>query len=69
MEDTKPIYLSTTFWSSIVVVLSGVAGLFGYVITEADQQSIVHLLVSGATTIGGALAIYGRIVATKRIGK
>lgn len=68
MYDVKSLFQSTTFWAALVAVLAGVAGLFGYVISDVDQQSIVQLVSGSLSLLGGAGAIWGRIVAKKTIG-
>lgn len=67
MTDYKSIFASKTVWAGIVVVLATLAQFFGYEINAADQASIVVILTQAATLIGGAVAIYGRVTATKKI--
>ena len=75
MEDQKPFYASTTIWGAGVAVLAGAAGFFGYAITPADQAAlsdsiaqVVTLGSSVAATVGGLLAIWGRVRVSKTIG-
>lgn len=44
------------------------AGWLGYTVSSADQAEIAALVSAAISVIGGALAIWGRIKATKRIG-
>lgn len=75
MEDQKPFYASATIWGAGVAVVAGVAGVFGYTITPADQAAlsdsiaqVVTLASSVAALGGGLLAIWGRVRASKTIG-
>jgi hypothetical protein len=67
MEGTKGIFSSKTVWGGIIVVVAAIAGLFGYSISADDQASILAYVDNVALAVGGLLAIYGRITATKRI--
>lgn len=64
---TKPALQSTGVWGGIIAVLAGVAGLFGYSISEADQATLTQVIASAGATLGGVIAIWGRIRATKKI--
>ena len=65
--ETKPALQSSGVWGGIIAVLAGIAGLFGYSITEADQATLTQAIASVGALFGGAYAIWGRIRATKRI--
>lgn len=74
MEDQKAWYASTGIWGGLVALIAGLAGLLGYTISPADQQALadsiqqmVALATSVGATIGGILAIWGRVRATKTI--
>lgn len=75
MDLTKSILLSKTAWGAGLAMLASAAGLIGYTIAPSDQAQALdllsqlydigeHLVVIG----GSAFAIYGRIVATHKIG-
>jgi hypothetical protein len=68
MEQTKGLLASKTVWGGILVVLAAIAGMFGYTITAEDQASLVSMIDNIVMAVGGLLAIWGRITATKRIG-
>lgn len=70
MEDTKPAIASSGVWGGVIALAAALAPA---VLTSAgvrapeDQQAVVSAgfqLISG---IGAAVAVYGRIRATKRI--
>lgn len=73
MEGYKGQLGSVTIWGVIVFALSFVANRYGYVITEDMQSELIGFLadaVTQAVALGGAvIAWWGRIRATKRIGK
>lgn len=69
MYDTKSIWASTTVWGGIVALLAGIAAIFGVTFTEADQATLTEALLGISSAIGGIVAIWGRIRATKAIGK
>ncbi|MDR3494084.1 MAG: hypothetical protein P4L82_05735 [Ancalomicrobiaceae bacterium] len=75
MNETKSPFASTTIWGAGLTVLAAAAGLAGYSISADDQARAVDLIgqIFGlwdrvAVIVGGALAIWGRIKATHRIG-
>jgi hypothetical protein len=68
MSDVKTLFASKTFWGALVAVLAGALSLFGYQLGAADQAELINALSGIAAAAGGLLAIYGRIVASKRIG-
>lgn len=68
MEEVKSVLASKTVWGGILAVLAAVAGFLGYTVTPADQVALMEIGAAVVGAVGGVLAIYGRIVATKRIG-
>ncbi|MEP3431770.1 MAG: hypothetical protein ABJN98_24005 [Roseibium sp.] len=75
MDTTKSIFRSKTFWGAIVAILASVIGLFGIEFSATDQAEVLGLYdqvlaawESIAIIGGSALAIYGRISATAKIG-
>lgn len=69
MDDVKPWYQSKTVIASIVAVVAVIAGYFGYDIGGAEQAGLVESITSGIAVVGGLLAAFFRITATKQIGK
>jgi hypothetical protein len=65
MEETKKIYESKAVIGAVVVVVSTLAGLFGY--TNIDTASLEQIVIAVATLVGACIAIYGRVVADKKI--
>lgn len=62
MEDVKSILLSRTIWGAVLMAVAFVAKLNGY---EVDVDGWTTTIIE---ILGMALTIYGRIVATKKIG-
>lgn len=67
MEDQKQWYNSSTIIASIVTVISLIAGALNYQIDTQTQQGIVELVSVVVGIIGSAVAIVGRIKASKTI--
>jgi VIT1/CCC1 family predicted Fe2+/Mn2+ transporter len=63
--QTKPWYQSTTIWSGVASIFSGLAGLILLAIGEAGPDTVA---VSIGAITGGLGAIRGRIIAAQRIG-
>ena len=68
MNDTKPWYASKGVWGGIIAAVAGLAGMFGYAISDADVSSLTEVATGLVAAIGGAVSVIGRIVATKRVG-
>ena len=68
-NETKSILASRTVWSGLVAVVAGVAGIWGYGFSSEDQAAVVELGSAVAAAVGGIGAIWGRVAATKSVGK
>ncbi|MDR3373157.1 MAG: hypothetical protein P4L98_05445 [Ancalomicrobiaceae bacterium] len=75
MNGTKSLFASTTIWGAALSVVAAAAGLAGYSVSADDQAQaldligqIVPLWDRIVVIIGGGVAIWGRIKATRRIG-
>ena len=68
MDEAKPLIQSKTFWGAVVALGGAALTLGHYMLTPADAAQAVDLLSGIAGAIGGLIAIYGRIVATRKIG-
>lgn len=64
MNEAKGLITSVTFWGIVLSVVGKIAYIKGYDI--GDTGGLAEALASFA---GDAIALYGRITATKRIGK
>lgn len=74
MEGGKSALGSTAVWGGLVAILAGLAPLVGYTVSADDQAALVNLIQSGMVTVtaaaslvGGIMAVYGRIRATRQI--
>lgn len=65
-DENKQWYMSKAIWGSIVAILASVIAMFGY---SVPQEEMTEIIVQIVTVVGAAIALYGRIVATKSIGK
>ena len=68
ITEYKSALTSKGVWGGLIALAAGLLGLLGYTISSADQVQLVNLVAGIVSTIGGILAIIGRIRATKRIG-
>ena len=67
MTNVKPWYQSKTIIGAVVTVLAMILTAFGYGIGAEDQAALVDYAVSLGGVVGGLLAIYGRLKASKDI--
>jgi hypothetical protein len=68
MNEFKALTQSKTFWGAAVALAGSALTLGHYTLTPADAAQAVDLLSGLATAAGSLLAIYGRVVASKKIG-
>lgn len=69
MKDWKSTLSSKTVWAGIITLAASVLSIVWKIdITQELQQVIVDQAVQIVTAITGALAIYGRITASAKIG-
>ena len=68
MDGIKSILASRTFWGALVAIAAGVLGIFGYSFGTEDQTQIVEYVAGFGGVVGGVIAVWGRIVASKKIG-
>ena len=69
MDGYKGLLESKTFWGAVLSVIGALAGLFGYTFGPQEQQALILAGSTLTTAVGNILAVYGRVKATKRIGK
>ena len=67
MDDFKSLFASKTFWGGVIAVLAGVLGFFGYELGGADQAKLIEAGAAVAAAVGGVIAIWGRVKASKII--
>ncbi|HKD28494.1 MAG TPA: hypothetical protein VKC66_21650 [Xanthobacteraceae bacterium] len=68
MNEFKALTQSKTFWGAVMALCGSALTLGHYTLSPADAAQAVDLLSGIAGAVGGLIAIYGRIVATKKIG-
>ena len=68
MNDTQKWYVSRGVWGGIIAASAGLASLFGYNLGADLQGDLVEWSVALAGVLGGALALIGRVKASKTIG-
>jgi hypothetical protein len=68
MNEVKALTQSKTFWGAVMALISSGVAAGHYTLTPADAASAVDIVVSIISGIGGLIAIYGRVVASKKIG-
>ena len=68
MNEFKALTQSKTFWGAIIALGGSALTLGHYTLTPADAAQAVDLLSGIASAVGGLMAVYGRVVATKKIG-
>jgi uncharacterized protein (DUF697 family) len=67
MFEDKPWFLSRTVWAVLVMLVTVLLSRFGYVITPEIQEGIVSLALDVVAVGSGIVALWGRIVATKKL--
>ena len=67
MDDTKPWYLSRGVIGSAIA--TGAAAVFHYQIDASLQAGITEEIVGIGSLVGGAIALWGRINARRKIGR
>lgn len=68
MNGTKSLFLSKTVWGGIAAVVGGGVTIGNVVLTGADVMQVHELLTGIVSSLGGLAAIYGRVVADRKIG-
>lgn len=68
MDGIKSLFASKTFWGAAIALLGGLGAIFGHSISTADQAALVDDVSGIAAAVGSIIAIYGRTVATTKIG-
>lgn len=68
MLEMKPWYQSKTVWGALIAIAAPLLGRAGLDVGGAEQAEIAEALTTLAGTLGGLLALYGRLTATKGLG-
>jgi uncharacterized membrane protein len=68
MNDVKPWYQSKGVWGSIMAFVAIVAGVFGFDLTDADQESFAEIAVAIGGALAALLGLVGRLTARARVG-
>lgn len=63
MEEVKGMLTSKTIWGTIIMIAATVSQMMGWDI--GDTNGLAEQI---AALVGAVIAIYGRVVAVKRIG-
>lgn len=69
MESFKSLFASKTFWGAALGGVAALLGLLGYTFGPEDVEQAAVALSSVGAIVGTIVAIIGRIVASKKIGK
>ena len=69
MDGVKGLLASKTVWGGILVVFASILGFFGYELGGTEQQALIEHGAAIAAGVGGIIAIWGRMMATKKIKK
>lgn len=67
-DDFKNVFASKTVWGAALAVAGSVASLFHLNFGAVDQAATIDAVYAIAGGIGGLIAVWGRITATKKIG-
>lgn len=68
MDNSKPWYESKTIWGAALAVVSGFVPVVSTVLSVPGvHDGAVDLLTGLGSAVGGAVAAYGRMRATKEI--
>jgi hypothetical protein len=67
MDEVKPFYMSKGVIGALVVLIGVIVQALGYTWGPDDQQVAVTLISTGLEAIGGLVALWGRVNATKQV--
>ncbi len=65
MTDSKPWYMSKTVWGALVAILASILHLGGVELGVAEQGQLLDAVMGIVGSMGGLLAVYGRIMASQ----
>ena len=67
MNDVKAWYQSRTVWGALIAILASLGNAAGVEVTTGDEGELADLVVAAIGTIGGLVALFGRISARRRV--
>jgi hypothetical protein len=67
-EGVKALTQSRTFWGALIALAGSALSLGHYTLSPADAAQAVELVSGIVTAAGGLASIWGRVVASKKIG-
>ncbi|MGG2476208.1 hypothetical protein ACNVD4_12640 [Rhizobium sp. BR5] len=67
MDNTKAWYQSRTIWGALIAVFAPLFNIAGLDLPAGPQGELAEALVTVAGGIGGLIALYGRLSATRSI--
>lgn len=67
MQSTKPWYTSRTVWGALVAIGASVLGLWEVDISQVEQARATDAIVQVVGALGGAVALFGRLSAKRRL--
>ncbi len=67
MDSTKAWYQSRTIWGALIAVFAPLFNIAGFDLPAGPQAELAEGLVTVAGGIGGLIALYGRLSATRSI--
>lgn len=69
MNGNKQWYESSGVWGGVIVIISPLIVVFFHMtVSSADATQLADAFAGIGTAVGGILAVYGRVTATKQIG-
>lgn len=67
MDSTKPWYQSRTIWGALIAVFAPLFTISGFDLPAGLHGELADGLMTVAGGIGGLIALYGRLSATRAI--
>lgn len=67
MDNIKAWYHSKTIWGAMLAIGAPLFNVFGFDVPGEVQNQLADIAVTLAGAIGGLIALYGRLSATKAL--
>jgi hypothetical protein len=68
MNDRKQWHQSKTVWGAFIAILAGLLQAGGIDLDADGQTQLADSLLALSGAIGGLIALYGRLMADKKVG-